>query len=528
MTGFTKFSQRPSRRGTVARTLIALIAIASLTALAIAPVRAQALSADAVEQIKNTVVLVDVTLQTPEGELRSSGSGFVISPDGELITNAHVVSMVTEGTRGNTVVAEERAIEAVFHSGSPQEQRVPALVVRENHDLDLALLKLDEPTPVYLNFADSEAVPETAGIYAAGHPLGLSEISIRTGTVTAHRTWQGRRYIEHDALAEEGNSGGPVVLADTSVLGVHTLTLVSSGMLTKFAIPSNVVTEWLQTPETEDPPIPIPGKGVRELLAASNLIYEEGDPGNFIIPYDNDVTVHAHEFQDFLRVYSLIGELPGENRLLQGYAALEALRFNYTDPIGRLSLFDTGDDLMLYWECQVPMLMASAEYLNTIATIAANQVERWHATVRAEQPGEPTDLYPGGEDEALQTDRLREQIAASDLIHEELEGGAFSVPYDNDVVVLSRIYRGMVWTFSYTGGMPGATRAEQGQIAIELLKRNWSDPLGRLSVDSDYDLTWESQVPIDFLTPDYFAILAATAATQVGDFIETYGSIPFN
>jgi hypothetical protein len=86
----------------------------------------------------------------------------------------------------------------------------------------------------------------------------------------------------------------------------------------------------------------------------------------------------------------------------------------------------------------------------------------------------------------------------------------------------------MVWTFSYTGGMPGATLAEQGQVAIELLKRNWDDPLGRLSVDADLDVVWEAQVPSDFLTPDYFAILAATAATQVGDFINTYGRIPFN
>ncbi|MGC9316754.1 MAG: YbjN domain-containing protein, partial [Armatimonadota bacterium] len=94
--------------------------------------------------------------------------------------------------------------------------------------------------------------------------------------------------------------------------------------------------------------------------------------------------------------------------------------------------------------------------------------------------------------------------------------------------VSTQIYRGVVYTHSYTGGMPGETRAEQGQTAIELLKRNWDDPLGRLALDADNDLVWESQVPAGFLTPDYLAILAGTAATQVADFIEMYGRIPFN
>ena len=524
---------RVSRRAALSRVLTILIALAmiQLGLLGASSACAQGLTAETVSRIKEAVVLIDVTLLTPAGEMSSVGTGFVVSPRGELITNAHVVSLVTEGTHGNTVVATERQIEAVFHSGTAEERRIPAQVLRENHDLDLALLKLEEATPVFLDFADSATVPETSGIYVAGHPLGLREISIRTGTVTAHRRWEGRQYIEHDASAEEGNSGGPVVLDDTRVVGVHTLTLVSSGMLTKFAIPSDVVTGWLATPESEDPPTPIPGRALRELLVAAELVHEEGEAGNFIIPYDNDVTVHAHQYQDFLRVYCPLGELPGGTALLRGYAAIEALHFNYTDPVGRLSLLDGGDGApLLYWECQVPLSMASGDYLRTITDVAANQIARWYAILEGEDAGEPTDLYPGGDDEALvrQTDRLREHIETAKLIYEELDGGAFRLPYDNDVSVYSRIYRGMVWTFSYTGGMPGQTRAEQGQVAIDLLKRNWNDPLGRLSLDADNDMVWETQVPTDFLTSDYLAILAATASTQVADFIETYGHVPFN
>lgn len=528
MTTFGHTVRRRHHRGRLAVSIVAALVVAAQ--LVAVPVRAQALMPDAVAKIKDAVVLIDVTLNTPEGEMGGSGSGFVISANGHIITNAHVVSMVTENQLGGTVVADDRHVQVAFHPGTAQEKIYDAEVLREHHDIDLALLKIEAATPVYLDLADSDTVGETSAIYACGHPLGLREISIRTGTVTAHRTWQGKRYVEHDASAEEGNSGGPVVLPDTRVIGVHTLTLVSSGMLTKFAIPSNVVSAWLATDPADDPPPPIPGKAVRELLSATDLYFEEPETGSFSIPYDNDVIITAHQYEDFLRLYSFIGDLPGGNPLLQGACALEALRFNYNDPVGRLSLHDPQDGrLLLYWECQVPMSLASGQYLKTIADVGANQVARWAAVLRAEEPGEPSDLYPGGTDEELaaMTERLRQQIEGAKLQYEEVDEN-FKLPYDNEVTVYSRIYKGMVWTYSYTGGMPGETRAEQGQIAIQLLKRNWDDPLGRLSLDPDYDLLWEAQVPSEFLTPDYFAILGATAATQVADFKEQYGEIPFN
>jgi len=113
------------------------------------------------------------------------------------------------------------------------------------------------------------------------------------------------------------------------------------------------------------------------------------------------------------------------------------------------------------------------------------------------------------------------------LVH-EAEEKVFVLPYDNDVKVGASIYRGMVYIHSYTGGMPGDSRAQQGVTAIELLKRNWDDPFGRLSLDADDDLVWESQVPSEFLTPDYLAILTSTCANQVAAFWEVYGQVPFN
>lgn len=521
---------QPAARRRVLFTAAVLVAVAGLPFAPAALTAAHAqggLPAELVAKIKDAVVLIDVTLSTAEVESQASGSGFVISPRGEIVTNAHVVSQLIETDTGGTIVADTRTIEVVFHPGTAQERTFPAQVMRENHDLDLALLKIDADTPVYLDFADSDAIPETAPIYACGHPLGLREISIRTGTVTAHRTWEGRPYIEHDAAAEEGNSGGAVVNERGEVVGVHTLTLVSQGMLTKFAIPSNVVTAWLATDPAQDPDIPIPGKAIRELLAQTDLIYSEEEGGIFAIPYDNNVTVMAHQHEDFLRLYVDLGPLSGDTALAQGAVALEALRFNYTDPVGRLSVWDQGESgKALYWECQVPMSSASGEYLKTIALVGANQAARWQQILNGESPDEPTDLYPGGDDATLLA-RVKQHLEATGLHFEEGDKH-FKIPYDNGVNVYSQIYRGVVYTYAYTGGMPGDTRSAQGQIAIELLKRNWNDPFGRLSLDPDYDLVWESQVPASFLTPDYLAIICATAATQVGSFLEEYGNIPFN
>jgi len=507
--------------------LLLIIAIGLLSVgLVVQPGWAQALGEPVIAKLKDAVVLVEVTLALEDGNAEASGSGFLISDQGHIITNAHVVAQTTEGEDGRTLVAKGREVNVVFHPGTNQERSVPAQVLRENHDLDLAELKIEADTPVYLDLADSDAAKETSRIYVCGHPLGLREISIRTGTVTAHRTWDEHSYIEHDASAEEGNSGGPVVDSDGRVIGVHTMTLISKGMLTKFAIPSNVVRAWLATDPSEDPPPPLPGKIVRDLLDGTDLNYEEVDTGIFSLPFEGDVTVLTHEYDDFLRVFVDLGEMPGDTKLLQGLCALEALRFNYTDPVGRLSVTGNEGAYSLYWECQTPISAASPEYLGMLIRTGANQAQRWQQLMNAENPPEPTDLYPGGDDDAL-TPKLEQHIKTAGLTYEAKEG-YFLIPYDNDVNVVSRIFQGMALTQAYTGGMPGETTAGQAVAAIELLKRNWDDPLGRLSLDEDNDVVWESQVPFDFLTSDYLAIVSSTCANQVADFWEQYGKVAFN
>ncbi|MCD6359878.1 MAG: trypsin-like peptidase domain-containing protein, partial [Armatimonadetes bacterium] len=473
--------------------------------------------AEVLQKIKDAVVLVEVHLQGDAGELSGTGSGFVVTNTGRIITNSHVVRNWTQQDDGSVTIYDQRSINVVFHANTADEKSYPAQVVRENHEVDLALLRIDAETPVFLTLADSDKVVETTPIMACGHPLGFPEISLRTGTVTAHRHWEGEEWIEHDAEADEGNSGGPVVNMKGEVLGVHTWTAISRNMSSKMAIPSNVVRQWLASDPSEDPAPPQPGGALRELFASSGLKFTGPEDGVFTVPYDNDIDVFVHTVEDTLARFVVpLGAFDGAR-------AMDALHFNYSDPVGRLSL---GPDDELYWEAQVPLSFVSGSYISSVCNIAANQAARWAQIVAGSEPEEPLDLYPGGDEEAL-TAKLKRVLDASDLKYTE-EDGTFKMAFDNDVNVYVNIYRGVAYVHSFTGGMPGEGEQGMRQTALELLRRNWDDPLGRLSLDNYNDLAWESQIPMDFLTADYLEITAGIAASQVEKFWEDYGQVPFN
>ncbi len=492
-----------------------------------------ALTPEAVAQIKDAVVLIRVDLEvTATGDAAGgSGSGFVISDDGLIVTNAHVVAPEIEQEDGRTTVADQRTVTVIFHPNEPREQRFEADVLRENPELDLALLRVAKSTPAYLELADSDMVYETQPVYVCGHPLGLREISIRSGAIAARRTWGGSKYIEHDAAAEGGNSGGPLVDDQSRVVGVHTLTIAASSMLTKFAIPSNVVDIWLKSAPAQDPVRESPGSHVLDILAASGLHYTDEGDGLFSLAYAGDVTVYIHEYQDFLRGYVYLGYLPGDNLAEQGEAALAALRLNYNDLAGRLSVFETDDgEYELYWEFQAPLSAATPVFTFFMGQLGAQRAAYWEAFMEDSDAEAPAELQlPGGDDELFELlGGLLEQTGLYYTRNDDF--GLYDLPYENgeDLEVSMSVLSGTAWTFLYLGGMPGDNEREQGQIAIELLQRNWDDPFGRLSLDWDLDLVWESQVPVTFLTPDYLTIIANTCASQAISFWEEYGHTPFN
>ncbi len=157
------------------------------------------------------------------------GSGFVISEDGFIVTNNHVI----DG-------ADEVLIE--FFSGV----ELKATVVGTDLKTDIALLKVesDEPLP-FVTFGDSDVMRVGDWVLAVGNPLGQG-FSVSAGIVSARgRTLSGTYddFIQTDAAINRGNSGGPLFNMEGQVIGVNTAILSPSGgsIGIGFSMASNVV-----------------------------------------------------------------------------------------------------------------------------------------------------------------------------------------------------------------------------------------------------------------------------------------------
>lgn len=158
------------------------------------------------------------------------GSGFVISEDGFVVTNNHVI----DG-------ADEIMIE--FFSG----EELAAKVIGTDPKTDIALLKVesDDPLP-FVSFGDSDTARVGDWVLAMGNPLGQG-FSISAGIVSArNRALSGSYddYIQTDAAINRGNSGGPLFNMDGDVVGVNTAILSPNGgsIGIGFSMASNVVT----------------------------------------------------------------------------------------------------------------------------------------------------------------------------------------------------------------------------------------------------------------------------------------------
>lgn len=166
------------------------------------------------------------------------GSGFIISADGYVITNNHVV----EGAGSIRVHLNDRRV-------------YQAEIIGLDEPSDLALLKLDARELPHVDFGDSGAVRIGDWVLAIGSPFGL-EFSASAGIVSAKGRTVPRRsspynymaFIQTDVAINQGNSGGPLFNLEGEVIGINSRILSSTGGSNgvSFAIPSNVAMNVLR------------------------------------------------------------------------------------------------------------------------------------------------------------------------------------------------------------------------------------------------------------------------------------------
>ncbi|MGI8430996.1 MAG: trypsin-like peptidase domain-containing protein [Chthoniobacterales bacterium] len=174
----------------------------------------------------------------PEDEAmvqNSLGSGVIVTKEGHIITNNHVVDQVDE-------------IEVVLSDGRVRKARL----IGADAKLDLAVLKMDEPGLKPLKLGDSDAMQAGDFVLAVGNPFGFEE-TVTDGIISSkgrpNRVDGFGDYLQTNAAINPGNSGGPLINLRGEVIGINTAIISRSGgsQGIGFAIPSNTVKMALES-----------------------------------------------------------------------------------------------------------------------------------------------------------------------------------------------------------------------------------------------------------------------------------------
>ncbi len=162
-----------------------------------------------------------------------TGSGVIISPDGHIVTNNHVI---TQATQLSVTLNNNKTYEATVVGTDPTS--------------DIALIKVEteEPLP-YLVFGDSDNVRIGEWVLAVGNPFNLTS-TVTAGIVSAKARNLGRNqsFIQTDAAVNPGNSGGALVNTNGELVGINTAITSQTGSYIgySFAVPSNIARKIVQ------------------------------------------------------------------------------------------------------------------------------------------------------------------------------------------------------------------------------------------------------------------------------------------
>ena len=208
----------------------------------------------------------------------ASGSGIIISEDGYILTNNHIVA--TSSSESYYEVSEATKLTVTLFN---DETEYEAKIVGTDEQTDLAVIKIEKTGLSKAEFADSDNIKVGEFAMAVGSPLGMQS-SITCGVISAINREvtdsEGKKYnlIQTDAAINSGNSGGALVNSEGKVIGINTLKLSGTGIEGMgFAIPINsttdITSQLIQYSKVKRPYIGISGMDLDEKTAKNyNLV----------------------------------------------------------------------------------------------------------------------------------------------------------------------------------------------------------------------------------------------------------------
>lgn len=231
-------------------------------------------------KIEYTINATSIFGRTGTSTATASGSGIIISEDGYILTNNHVVSSSSSETSSYYQISEATKVTVTLFNDDTEYE---AKIVGQDEQTDLAVIKIEKSGLTKAEFADSDDVKVGEFAMAVGNPVNMTS-TVTTGIVSAVNRKitdsDGKTYkcIQTDAAINSGNSGGALVNSEGKVIGINTLKLSGTGIEgIGFAIPINsttdITSQLIQYSKVKRPYIGISGIDLDESTAKKyNLV----------------------------------------------------------------------------------------------------------------------------------------------------------------------------------------------------------------------------------------------------------------
>lgn len=240
----------------------------------------------------------------------ATGSGIIISEDGYILTNNHVVS--AQSSSSYFEVTDAVAAKVTLYN---DETVYDAKIIGKDDQTDLAVIKIDKTGLTKADIGDSNAVKVGEFAMAVGCPLGLNT-TVTSGIISAVNreitTQDNEKYtvMQTDAAINSGNSGGALVNSKGQVIGINTLKLSGTGIEgIGFAIPINsttdIVSQLIEYKKVLRPYVGIEGVSINDELAAKYKLIK----GVYISKVENFTSAQKAGLQ----VGDIITEMDGKN-----------------------------------------------------------------------------------------------------------------------------------------------------------------------------------------------------------------------